>query len=124
MIPGPLGLRWRERLLPRMENGEIACYDPPTRYRVRRWLDLAPAIADDIFVKLHTHGAQERNAATLLDGGLEQMFSWMSEECTRLGYQLNFASAWDMRQAVEIARGCPPLTTDHPLLQPPIALRQ
>ena len=36
MIEGPLGIRWRER---RIEAGELAHYDPPTPYRVQRWLD-------------------------------------------------------------------------------------
>ena len=44
MIPGPLGLRWRERMLPRIEKGEIAGYDLPTAYRFRRWLDFAPRL--------------------------------------------------------------------------------
>jgi hypothetical protein len=104
MIPGPLGIRWTERLIPRMENGELACYDPPTAYRVQRWLDLAPQIGDDIFIKLHTHGAQERNSALLLHGGLEQLFHLVTQECSRRGYALHFATAWDMRQAVERAR--------------------
>src|SRR5262249_24903539 len=35
MIPGPLTLRWRHRLTPRLEKGELAVYDMPTQYRVR-----------------------------------------------------------------------------------------
>lgn len=44
MITGPFGLRWKERLLPRIETGELAAYDLPCTYRVRRWFDLAPRI--------------------------------------------------------------------------------
>jgi hypothetical protein len=103
MIPGPLGIRWRERLLPRLENGEVASYDPPTPYRVRRWIDLAPRIGADSFVKLHTHGLQERHCAFLMQGGLELLFGLMTEECRRAGCELRFASAWEMRQAVDAA---------------------
>jgi len=53
MITGPLGLRFAERLLPRLETGELAGYDLPTASRVRRWFDLAPAIGDDLFLKLY-----------------------------------------------------------------------
>src|SRR5689334_13131206 len=66
MIPGPLGVRYADRLVPRLENAEIASQDLATPYRVRRWLALAPRIGHDIFLKLHTHGALERNAEALL----------------------------------------------------------
>ncbi len=49
MVPGPLGLRWAERLVPRLETGEIAGNDPPTPYRVRRWFDLAPRLGRRLF---------------------------------------------------------------------------
>jgi len=107
MIPGPLGLRWVERLVPRLETGEIAWQDLPTPYRVERWLDLAPRIGSDTFLKLYTHGAQERNSsALLLQGGLEHLFALLVEGCRRRGHQLRYVSAWEMRQAVdEAARG-------------------
>ncbi len=104
MIPGPLGLRFAERLLPRMENGEIAHRNPPTAYRIRRWLDLAPRIGPNIFIKLYTHGAQERNSkALLLDGGLDRLFEWLPRECERRGHELHYVSTWEMRQAVDRA---------------------
>lgn len=104
MIPGPFGLRWRERALPRLETGELACYDPPNARRVERWLELAPRIGNDAFVKLHTHGTQERHSSFLLGGGLESTLDLMTKTCARAGYELWFASAWEMRQAVESAR--------------------
>src|SRR5215467_4526869 len=84
MITGPVGLRYAGRLVPRVEMGEIAANDPPTEYRVRRWIDLAPRIGTDIFLKLYTHGAREDNADALLGtptraSGLEQMFRWLHE---------------------------------------------
>jgi hypothetical protein len=104
MIPGPLGLRWTERRLPRLETGEVACQDLPTPYRVERWLDLAPRIGRDIFLKLYTHGAQERNSsALLLRGGLERLFTLLAEGCRRHGHQLRYVSTWEMRQAVDAA---------------------
>jgi hypothetical protein len=101
MIPGPFGLRWAERLVPRMEAGELAHHDLATRYRVKRWLELAPRIGDDIFIKLHTHGTQEKNSSVLLlKGGLDKLFTLMVEECRVRNYQLRYVSAWQMRQAV------------------------
>ena len=102
MIPGPLGLRFAERLVPRLEHGEIADRDPPSPYRVRRWLDLAPRIGSNIFIKLYTHGTQDGTAkALLLDGGLDRLFQSLKDECTRAGHELRYVSTWDMRQAVD-----------------------
>ena len=81
MIPGPLGIRWAERAVPRIEKGEIAGYDLPSRYRVRRWLACAPRVGQDIFIKLFTHGTQERNSSALLPGGLDALFHAVQAEC-------------------------------------------
>jgi hypothetical protein len=106
MITGPLGLRYGERLAPRLETGEIASYDLPSAYRVKRWFDLAPRVGDDIFIKLYTHGAREDNAEALLGtrdkpGGLEQMFRWLHEGAAARNIELHWASAFDMYQAVD-----------------------
>ncbi len=104
MIPGPLGLRWSGRLVPRMETGELASYDLPTDYRVARWLDLAPRVGDDIFIKLYTHGTQDRNStALLLEGGLDRLFTLLTEGCKRRELQLRYVSAWELRNAVDAA---------------------
>jgi hypothetical protein len=104
MIPGPLGLRWAGRIVPRMETGELGSYDLPTAYRVERWLDLAPRIGGDVFIKLFAHGAQERHSsALLLEGGLDRLFTLLAEGCRRRGYALRYVSTWEMRQAVDAA---------------------
>jgi hypothetical protein len=99
MITGPLGLRFRERLLPRLESGELAWYDLPTKARVCRWFDLAPTIGDDLFLKLFAHGAQERNMNALLNGGLEKLLCLLAEEARRRGIEIHWATAWQMAQA-------------------------
>jgi hypothetical protein len=104
MIPGPLGLRWRDRLMPRLETGELAGNDPATPYRVQRWLDLSPRIGGDVFVKLYTHGAQERNASLLLNGGLESAFNLLVAAAQRRDAQLYFVSAWQMYLVIDAIR--------------------
>jgi hypothetical protein len=101
MITGPVGLRFGERRLPRLETGEIAGYDPPTPSRVRRWFELAPTIGDDLFLKLFTHGAQERNFEPLLNGGLDNLYRWLAEEGDRRDIEIHWATAWQMYQAVD-----------------------
>jgi hypothetical protein len=104
MITGPMGLRWRERFVPRLETGEIAWQDFPTPYHISRWLDLAPRIGQEIFVKLYTHGAQERNSSALLEkGGLNDLFRMLGEVCGARGYRWYSVSAWQMRRAVDKA---------------------
>jgi hypothetical protein len=106
MITGPTGLRYRGRLLPRVETGELACYDPPTPYRVERWLALAPRIGDDIFLKLYGHSAREDNAAALLGtatkpGALVSMFQWIARAATHHNLELHWVSAYNMFRAVD-----------------------
>ncbi|MGC9158975.1 MAG: hypothetical protein ACP5FH_08285 [Terracidiphilus sp.] len=99
MITGPLGVRFTGRLMPRLETGEIAAYDLPTPARVRLWFDLAPTIGEDLFLKLYTHGAPERNLDPLLGGGLASLFGWVAEEAARRGIEIHWATAWQMYQA-------------------------
>jgi hypothetical protein len=100
MITGPLGVRFRGRPFPRVETGEISGHDLPTRMRVRRWFELAPTIGDDLFLKLYTHGAQERNLDPLLGGALSNLFNWIAEEAQRREIEIHWATAWQTYQAV------------------------
>jgi len=99
MITGPVGLRIGGRRVVRVETSEIAGYDLPTPARVRHWFDLAPRIGDELFLKLYTHGAQERNRGPLLDGGLRDMYRWLAEEAERRGIEIHWATAWQMYKA-------------------------
>ena len=99
MITGPLGLRFHNRLTPRLETGEVAGYDLPTLSRVQNWFRVAPMIGDDIFIKLYTHGAPERNLDPLLNSGLADLFRLISEQASRNGIEIHWATAWQMYQA-------------------------
>jgi hypothetical protein len=101
MISGPIGMRWRDRLLPRLETGELRHGNVATPYRVRRWVELAPRIGTDTFLKLFTHGAQERNSSALLRDVLESAFNLLVEEANRRGCAIHFVSAWQMYLAIE-----------------------
>ena len=103
MIPGPLALNWECRPLwrPRTETGELAANWLPSARRVRLWLEHAPRIAGHGFVKLFTHGTQERNSAALLGGALNETFRLLAEQCRSRNVALHYASAWKMRQAID-----------------------
>lgn len=101
MMTGPLGLRFGDRLMPRLEAGEIAGYDLPTPARVHRWFDLAPSIGGDLFLKLYTHGCDDRNLRPLLDHGLANLYRWIAAEAERRKIEIHWATAWQMYQAAD-----------------------
>jgi len=104
MIPGPLGMRWRDRWLPRLETGEIRYGNVATPYRVGRWVELAPRIGVNTFLKLYTHGAQERNSSALLCDVLETAFNLLVEEANRRECSIHFVTAWQMYLAIDAIR--------------------
>jgi hypothetical protein len=109
MIQGPLAVRWEQgRFHPQLDTGELAAQDRPTLGRVRLWLRYAPRIGGHAFIKLFTHGAQERNARMLLEGGLDSLFEHLKLETGRLGTRLRYVSTWDMYRAIEALRLCQP----------------
>jgi hypothetical protein len=108
MITGPSGIRFRERLMPRLETGELAFYDLPTPARVEQWISLAPRLGDDIFLKLYGHTAREDNAAALLGdgsaadpGALAGLFTAIDAAAHAHKLELHWASAFEMFQAVD-----------------------
>ncbi len=105
MVPGPLALNWRGgRVMPRIEVGELAAHNPVTSRRVGLWLDAAPRIGADVFVKLYAHGAREDNAAALLGRDLDFTFTELERLSVERGFELRYTSAWEMRQAIEAVR--------------------
>ena len=106
LITGPLGVtfgapgRWK----PQLENGDLAHYRPPAPHRVEAWLSLAPRIDDHVFIKLFAHGAQEKNAACLLGGGLDLMFRELASRCAARSIELRYVTAWEMWNVVESLR--------------------
>jgi len=110
MMTGPVGIRFAGLQKPKLETGEIAGYDLPTPERVSRWLNLAPSIGDDLFLKLYTHGAQDRNLMPLLDEGLPNLYRWLKEETDKRGMEVYWTTAWQMYQAADaVIHGRDPL---------------
>lgn len=70
LMQGPLALAKRpDALSVRIESSAIDYTDPPSAARLRTWAAQEIHVKgrpDWIFVKVHTHGAPERNAAVLL----------------------------------------------------------
>ena len=79
IVQGPLGLNWRERrlgVMPRIENADVRRSCPPTPARVDQWVRTGIHVEgrpEWVFVKIHTHGTQERDMDTLLGDAMHAM---------------------------------------------------
>ncbi|MFH1776254.1 MAG: hypothetical protein ABH952_01640 [Candidatus Omnitrophota bacterium] len=86
IVQGPLGLNWKERkwrIFPRIENGDICGNNPPTEYRVDLWVEQhihVKGAPNHIFIKAHTHGAQEKNRDILLGKSMDEMFDYLEKK--------------------------------------------
>jgi hypothetical protein len=110
MVQGPLMLDWESRkwgLLPRLENGDLRGGRPATVSRFQNWLSAGVGVAgrpDWIFVKLHTHGAQEANAEVLLGEPTRRFHKSLGEwarKDSRIRYY--YVTAWQLAQLVHQA---------------------
>ncbi len=107
LVQGPLGLNWRRRklgLVPKIENAEISADAPPSADRVPLWFDLAPRIPGaerHVFIKLHTHGAEDPTLEALLGGGLDTMWTELEHQFRdRPGFELRYVSCWEMYEQI------------------------
>ena len=73
MIQGPLSPAWHNKkwgFLPRIENGGLMLEAPITPERVRCWINTHICVINsprNVFVKLYTHGTQEKNMRMFFD---------------------------------------------------------
>lgn len=131
MVPGPLAVALRPGALPRIriENAAITAADPPTRHRIRSWVRQAIGVEgrpDWVFVKVHTHGAPEKQAAALLgDAGNVLHAELASGYNDGKNWRLHYVTAREMFNvavaAMEGRDGDPNEYRDHVLSTPPIA---
>ena len=81
------GIRWRDRLTSSPRNRRTCrlrpCHALPGQAMARS----RPRLEGDSFIKLYTHGAQERNSSALLGGGLKAAFDLLAAEAARRGSQ-------------------------------------
>ena len=129
MITGPLALSRRPgRLLPRIESSAIAAGDPPTPDRVRTWVDQDIHVAgrpEWVFVKVHTHGATEANAACLLGDGGRSLHRALAAYNDGARWRLHYVTAREMfniaAAAMDGAEGDPSSFRDYEIPPPPAA---
>ena len=111
MIQGPLALTRRGRGLGvRIENGAITAHDPATPERVRSWVAQAIHVRgrpEWVFVKVHTHGAPEPQAAELLGEGGRALHRALARYNDGTKWALHYVSAREMYNvALAAMAGC------------------
>ena len=100
MVQGPLALWPRPgRLSPRIENGALTGNDPPSASRVHSWVRQNITVAgrpEWVFVKVHTHGAPESTAASLLGDGGRTLHRELQRYNDGVRWKLHYASAREL----------------------------
>jgi hypothetical protein len=110
IVQGPLGLNWRERsfgIIPRIENSDVRKGAPPTSARVDAWVRSGIHVQgrpEWVFIKVHTHGTQERDMDTLLGAPAHAMHGHL-ETAYNDGerYVLHYVSAREMYNIIKAA---------------------
>ena len=132
IIQGPLGLMWHNRkfgLIPRIENADVRTSSPPTPKRVDAWVDMGIHVEGKpewVFVKVHTHGTQERDMGTLLGEPMRKAFEYLE---TRYNdgkeWKLHYVSARETYNIIKAAEaglpGEPGAYRDHVIPRPQYA---
>lgn len=125
LITGPLALAKRENsLAPRIEASALTAKDPATKARLRTWIDCHAHVRgrpEWVFVKLHTHGAPEAQAACLL-GPAQRAFHEAVQSFRRAGCFVHYVTAREMfniaTAAMEGRSGWPGAYRDYRIPKP------
>ncbi len=132
IIQGPIALALRPgRAAVRIESSALDAGDPPTPSRVDTWVAQGIHVAgrpDWIFVKVHTHGAPERNAATLLGPAGRRLHEYLAARYDdRRDWILHYVTAREMYNiavaAMQGESGDPGAYRDRVVPPPPLAGR-
>jgi hypothetical protein len=112
-----------------VENGSLTAVHPGSRARVRTWVAQGIHVEgrpEWIFVKVHTHGAPEDHAASLLGEPGARLHEALGE-LAREGVSLHYVTARELYNvaiaAMDGASGDPSRHLDHVLAPPPAAGR-
>jgi hypothetical protein len=131
MLQGPLAFSRRpgRRLAIRIENSALTANDPASSARAKTWTSRNIHVEgrpEWVFVKLHTHGAPDAQAASLLgDGGHELHRVLTTEYNDGRRWRLHYVTAREMFNiaiaAMQGKSGDPNDYRDHVLRPPPAA---
>jgi hypothetical protein len=136
MVTGPLALTvardaGRPRPRVRIESSALAHDDQPSPRRLRTWVGQNIHVLgrpEWVFVKVHTHGAPERNADVLLGEPARALHEALARDYNDgRRWALHYVTAREMYNiavaAMEGRVGDPGHYRDHVIPPPPVAVR-
>jgi hypothetical protein len=127
IVEGPLALAFRPRSRKlRIESAALDWSDPPSLARLRTWVAQGVHVEgrpEWIFVKVHTHGAPEKNADILLGEPMESFHAELARSYNDgAAWQLHYLSAREMynvaRAAMDGKNGSPANWLDYEVPPP------
>ncbi|WP_374594955.1 hypothetical protein [Aquabacterium sp.] len=105
LMQGPLGINWRAPGYPRIENASLTTENWGRADRIRKWIDCQVHVKgrpEWLFIKLHTHGAVERDFDGLFGERAFEMHRLLNEHYNDgQRFKLHYVTA---RQACNIAK--------------------
>lgn len=105
LIQGPLGINWRGASYPRIENASLTDDNWGRPDRISKWIDCHVHVRgrpEWLFIKLHTHGAIERDFDALFGEKAMRMHRVLNSQYNDgKRYSLHYVTA---RQAFNIAK--------------------
>ncbi len=124
ILQGPLNLNWKQRkwgFLPHIEAGEIKGDNRPNEARADLWLKPHIHVQGNpnwVFVKIFTHGTQERNGEVLFGKEMDDLFTYLERRYNDgRRYKLHYVTARQMYNIIKAAeegkRGDPHLYRDY-----------
>ena len=112
LVQGPIAMNWERRTLAIIPGLDVGAIDGSPGYapllsRFRRWVDMHVAVRERpewVFVKVHTHGAPELNARTLLGAEMAALHDAIGREFNDgRRYRLHYMTAREMFNIVRAA---------------------
>ena len=128
MIQGPLGLDRRRAASVYIENAALTANFPGTAKRAKSWVSKDIHVEgrpEWVFVKLHTHGAPDKQAASLLGADGDEMHRVLTTSYNDgVRWRLHYVTAREMFNiaiaAMEGKSGDPNDYRDHVIPRPPV----
>jgi len=110
LIQGPIGVNFKWRTakgLPHVENADVRKSCPPLKSRIDQWVSSHIHVKGKpewIFIKIHTHGAQEGDMETLLGQPRHDMHSYLETKYNDdENYILHYVSSREMYNIAKAA---------------------
>jgi len=127
LVQGPLALNWRWRkwgVLPRIEHADVSGNNPGTPLRVNLWVRQRIGVVgkpDWIFVKVHTHGCQERNFDAVMSPQLHEALQRYNDGRQFILHYVTAREVFNLVKAAEAGKsGDPNQYRDFILPPPPV----